>query len=52
MLKTALEKVDGKCGCGEETCCYGCLRNYDNQTYHDTMSRGQAKNYLTWLLKK
>ena len=52
ILKTALEKIDGKCGCGEETCCYGCLRNYDNQTYHDTMSRGQAKKYLSWLLKK
>lgn len=52
ILKTALEKVSGQCGCGEETCCYGCLRNYDNQTYHDTMSRGRAKQYLTWLLRE
>ena len=51
ILHAALDKVDGKCGCGEETCCYGCLRNYDNQSYHDTMSRGQAKRYLSWLLK-
>lgn len=50
ILVEALKKVDGKCGCGEETCCYGCLRNYDNQAYHDTMSRGWAKEYLTWLL--
>lgn len=51
ILHAALDKVNGKCGCGEETCCYGCLRNYDNQSYHDTMSRGQAKRYLSWLLK-
>lgn len=52
ILNSALEKVKGQCGCGEETCCYGCLKNYDNQTYHDSMSRGQAKKYLSWLLKK
>ena len=44
--------IGGACGCGEETCCYGCLRNYDNQLYHDTMSRGAAKKYLHWLLKE
>ncbi|MDE7389548.1 MAG: DUF1998 domain-containing protein, partial [Lachnospiraceae bacterium] len=49
-LKGALSKVSGQCGCGEETSCYGCLRNYDNQTYHDTMSRRGAKNYLDLLL--
>ncbi|MBQ8451829.1 MAG: DEAD/DEAH box helicase [Clostridia bacterium] len=52
IFKNALIKVSGICGCGEETCCYGCLRNYDNQLYHDTMSRGAAKRYLHWLLKE
>ena len=51
ILKEALNKVSGQCGCGEETCCYGCLRNYANQQYHDTMSRGNAKKYLEWLLR-
>lgn len=51
-LRGALLKVSGKCGCGEETSCYGCLRNYDNQTYHETMSRKGAKKYLDLLLEK
>lgn len=51
-IKGALLKVSGQCGCGEETSCYGCLRNYDNQTYHDTMSRKGAKKYLEMLLGK
>lgn len=49
-FKGALLKVSGQCGCGEETSCYGCLRNYDNQMYHDTMSRKGAKKYLELLL--
>ena len=49
-LEGALYKVSGQCGCGEETSCYGCLRNYDNQKYHDTMSRKGAKSYLDLLL--
>ena len=52
VLDVALDKVSGRCGCGEETCCYGCLRNYDNQAYHDKMSRGRAKQYLLWLLNE
>ena len=52
IFNEALEKVSGACGCGVETCCYGCLRNYDNQIYHDIMSRGAAKEYLSWLLKE
>ena len=52
VLKSALLKVSGQCGCGEETSCYGCLRNYDNQRYHDTMSRKGAKKYLEILLGK
>lgn len=50
VLRAAYNKVDGKCGCSEETSCYGCLRTYSNQFYHDELSRGLAKEYLKWLL--
>lgn len=50
VLSAAKEKVNGSCGCTEETSCYGCLRNYENQYYHDILSRGLAYHYLDWLL--
>ena len=50
VLKAARNKVSGICGCAEETSCYGCLRNYSNQYYHDDISRGMAFKYLSWLL--
>ena len=50
VLKKAQEKVAGACGCTEETSCYGCLRNYGNQFFHDVLSRGMAYRYLDWLL--
>ena len=52
VLPAALDKVSGSCGCTEETSCYGCLRNYSNQYYHDVLSRGLAKNYLSWVLNR
>jgi ATP-dependent helicase YprA (DUF1998 family) len=52
VLKAAYQRVDGHCGCGEETTCYGCLRSYRNQYEHDILSRGMAKEYLEWLLKR
>jgi hypothetical protein len=54
MLKRLLEKtkdkVQGNCGCGEETSCYGCLRNYRNQFCHDELKRGMIKEFLEGLL--
>ena len=50
VLEKAKEKVNGSCGCTAETSCYGCLRNYGNQFYHDILSRGLAYKYLDWLL--
>lgn len=50
VLRTAKQKVSGICGCTEETSCYGCLRNYSNQYYHDHISRGLAYHYIDWLL--
>lgn len=54
MLKRLLEKtkdkVQGNCGCGEETSCYSCLRNYRNQFCHDELKRGMIKEFLEGLL--
>ncbi len=46
MLQAALRKVSGQCGCGEETSCYGCLRNYRNQFCHEQLRRGHVKDFL------
>lgn len=45
-LKNAHTRVSGHCGCGEETSCYGCLRNYQNQFAHHELQRGTVKSYL------
>ena len=50
VIAKAKEKVNGNCGCTEETSCYGCLRNYGNQVFHGILSRGVAYRYLDWLL--
>lgn len=50
VVRSAREVVSGICGCTEETSCYGCLRNYANQYYHDELSRGLAYRYLSWFL--
>lgn len=50
VIAKAKEKVNGNCGCTEETSCYGCLRNYGNQFFHDVLSRRVACRYLDWLL--
>lgn len=37
------------CDCGGPEAngsCYGCLRNYKNQKYHENLNRGIAMNYL------
>jgi len=49
-LKSAYNRVNGKCGCGETTSCYGCLRNYRNQFSHQYLQRGLAMRYLEKLL--
>lgn len=38
------------CNCGEDTSCYNCLRNYQNQFYHDYLQRIYAiKIFNLWL---
>jgi ATP-dependent helicase YprA (DUF1998 family) len=39
VLAAALERVS-RCDCGEETSCYGCLRGYRNQMFHEQLRRG------------
>lgn len=50
LIETAYSVVDGHCGCGEETCCYGCIANYYNQMKQAKLSRGAAKRILGALL--
>jgi hypothetical protein len=50
VLAAAKNRVDGSCGCGPETSCYGCLRNYGNQFEHDDLVRGLTYKYLCILL--
>ena len=50
LVEEAYKVVDGHCGCGEETCCYGCIANYYNQMRQAKLSRGAAKRILGALL--
>ena len=45
VLAGAAERV-AECDCGEETSCYGCLRNYRNQWIHDLLRRDRALQVL------
>lgn len=45
VVETALARV-ATCDCGEETSCYGCLRSFRNQRFHDLLIRGQALRAL------
>ncbi|MHA1725768.1 MAG: DEAD/DEAH box helicase [Promethearchaeota archaeon] len=51
ILHSAIAKLE-KCTCGEETSCYGCLRNYSNQFCHDKLSRGEALDVLKKIFPK
>lgn len=50
LIQEAYKTVDGHCGCGEETCCYGCIANYYNQAIQYKLSRGAAKKILGSIL--
>ncbi len=48
MLKSAFDRVNN-CTCGEgngDTSCYGCLRTYQNQKYHDIIKRRYVIDFL------
>ena len=52
LVRQAKELVDAAyhvvadCTCSEDTCCYGCLCNYYNQSRQDELSRGGALKIL------
>lgn len=50
-LYLALEKVSQNC-CDENTSCYNCLRNYENQFYHKDLKRINAKEVIEKILSK
>lgn len=45
VFVSAKENV-ADCECGRDTSCYNCLRHYQNQRYHDILSRGLADDIL------
>ncbi len=45
VMASAYKRVSN-CDCGEETSCYGCLRGYRNQRYHDELTRHSALGVL------
>ncbi len=49
LLKDAY-RVVRDCQCASSTSCYGCLREYRNQEFHDQLSRGLAFNILNSLV--
>jgi len=51
IIKSAINRLE-TCTCGEETSCYGCLRNYTNQYCHDLLSRGEALGILNQIYPK
>ena len=46
VVDAALERVLA-CDCGPETSCYGCLRSYGNQLWHEQLVRSDAAAVLT-----
>lgn len=50
-LQAAYSKVSQHC-CDENTSCYNCLRNYNNQAYHGLIRRLYAKEIIEQLLSK
>jgi len=51
-LEAARDRVNGSCGCAEDTSCYGCLRSYRNQFVHPYLQRGAAWSFLNQLLDR
>jgi hypothetical protein len=45
LTRAALARV-ADCSCGEDTSCYGCLRSYANQYWHEELRRGAARDLL------
>ena len=53
-LEKALEKaylIVKNCNCGEDTACYSCIKNYNNQWYHEELSRKKAIDFYEKIFK-
>lgn len=51
IISRSLGLLEG-CDCGgpeADGSCYGCLRNYRNQKYHEKLNRGVAMRYLRYI---
>jgi superfamily II DNA/RNA helicase len=46
VLKSAYSRMKNCMGCGPETSCYGCLRNYQNQFCHEKLKRGIIRDFF------
>jgi ATP-dependent helicase YprA (DUF1998 family) len=51
VVKKAYSRVKNCTGCGPETSCYGCLRNYQNQFCHELLNRGVVLDFFEKNLK-
>ena len=49
IMETALSIVSN-CECSRDTSCYGCIRSFNNQHFHDSLARGHAVDVLTSVL--
>lgn len=49
LLREAFRIVD-ECTCSRDTCCYGCIGNYNNQSRQAKLSRGAAADILGALM--
>lgn len=50
-IEKARDRLDGRCGCSEDTSCYGCLRSYRNQFAHQWLRRGPAHRHFDRILE-
>jgi ATP-dependent helicase YprA (DUF1998 family) len=46
VVSSAFDRVSN-CDCGEETSCYGCLRSFHNQQFHEDLTRKAALEVLS-----
>ena len=49
-LLEAAHQIVRDCGCAPNASCYGCIRTYRNQEFHDQLTRGEAESALGSLL--
>jgi ATP-dependent helicase YprA (DUF1998 family) len=50
LVSSAIQRTSG-CSCGVDTSCYGCLRSYRNQMFHEELVRQAAIDVLSALVQ-